>query len=235
MLGEKDKAAAKPKAPAGWRASRALALLELALVAFIFYADHRHWVPVSKTPFLLLLGWLSLRLRGLGWSDVGFSFFRSKADSIVIGVLAGAALEAFQLLVTQPYLARLFGQQPDLSDFHKLAGNIKLSLLALALTWTLAAFGEEMVWRGYVMNRVADLGRRRWAAWLLSALVVSAVFGFAHEYQGITGWAEEAIAGLALALLYFATRRNLAVPIVAHGVADTIDVVLMYLGRFPGM
>jgi membrane protease YdiL (CAAX protease family) len=32
-------------------------------------------------------------------------------------------------------------------------------LLFVALSWTLAAFREEMVYRGYLMNRVAGLFR----------------------------------------------------------------------------
>jgi CAAX protease family protein len=155
--------------------------------------------------------------------------------TIAIGVALGALLETFQLLVTQPILARLFGRQPDLELFRMLTGNIKMTLLFIALSWTLAAFGEEMVWRGYVMNRVADLLSRRKPSWMLSLVIVSVVFGLAHGYQGLTGWIEEGLAGLALGLMYLRTGDNLAVPIVAHGVCDTIDVVLIFFGKMPGM
>jgi hypothetical protein len=57
----------------------------------------------------------------------------------------------------------------------------------------------------------------------------------AHANQGMTGVIEEGIAGLWLGILYLGTGRNLAVPIIAHGVADTIDVVLIFLGKYPGM
>lgn len=65
----------------GWRDSRWLALVEFALVALIFYADHRGWIPISKTPELFLLGWLSLRLRKLRWRDVGLTRRYSRKDS----------------------------------------------------------------------------------------------------------------------------------------------------------
>ena len=45
--------------------------LELALFAGVFWADAAGYVPLSKTPFLLLIAWGSLWLRGLGWRDVG--------------------------------------------------------------------------------------------------------------------------------------------------------------------
>jgi membrane protease YdiL (CAAX protease family) len=116
-----------------------------------------------------------------------------------------------------------------------LTGNLKMTALFVALSWTLAAFGEEMVWRGYVMNRFADVGSRTPRAWIASLVLVSVVFGLAHGYQGITGWVEEGIAGLALGLMYYRTGRNLCVPIIAHGVCDTIDMVLIFYGKLPGM
>ena len=204
---------AGPPEDAGWRRSRWLALAEFAVVGLIFYADSRHLIPLSKTPFLFLLGWGSLRLRGLRWRDVGLTRDRAWIAVIGLGVGAGLLMEAFQLFVSQPLLVRLTGEQPDLSDFRSLHGNLKLLLVFLALTWTLAAFGEELVWRGYLMNRAADLGKRTRAAWVVSLLAVNAVFGFAHAYQGITGILDESLMGFLLGLLYLGRLApNLAVP-----------------------
>ena len=137
--------------------------------------------------------------------------------------------------MSQPLLIRLTGKQPDLHDFADLRGNITLLLIYLALTWTLAAFGEEMVWRGYLMNRVADLVGGTRNAWIVSLILVHCAFGLAHLYQGITGIIDEGLAGLLLGVLYLTSRRNLSIPIVAHGVTDTIDMLLIFLGKYPGM
>ena len=211
------------------------AVLEFTLIAVIFYADYRGWIPISKTPELLLLAWISLRARGLRWRDIGLDRRKSWAWILAVGVLLGAGLEVFQLTVTQPILSRWLGRQPDLEMFRNVRGNLAMAAFFIALSWTLAAFGEEMFWRGYFMNRVADIFGRGRTAWALSLVIVSAVFGLAHGYQGLTGWIEEGIAGLALGLLYLRTGNNLWVPIIAHGVSDTIDMVLMYLGKMPGM
>jgi len=218
----------------GWRQSKWLALAEFAIVALIFVADHYHLVPISKTPFLLLLGWISLRVRKIKWRDVGFTRNRSWGMTLALGFGLGLILELFQLFITQPLVARFTGKQPDLSDFRILHGNMKYALLGVALSWTLAAFGEELVWRGYLMNRVADLGRGSRFAWICSLLLVSAVFGSTHSDQGLTGQIIEGIAGFFLGLIYLRTGKNLAVPIVAHGVSDTLDMVLLFLGKYPG-
>jgi membrane protease YdiL (CAAX protease family) len=218
-----------------WRQSKWLILAELIVVALIFVADARHLIFFSKTPWLFAFAWLSLRVRKLRWRDVGLSRYRTWKITLLYGVAAGVLLEAFQLFVSQPFLVRVLGKQPDLEVFRALHGNIKWTLLALAGTWTIAAFGEEMVYRGYLMNRVADLMNRTRAAWIVSLIVVHVGFGLAHAYQGVTGVIDEGLAGLLLGVIYLRTGRNLAVPIIAHGITDSIDFLLIFLGKFPGM
>ena len=150
------------------------------------------------------------------------------------GVGAGLLREAFELFVSQPLLIRITEKQPDLSDFQAIYGNLKWTLILLALTWPLAAFGEEMVWRGYLMNRVADLGKNKRLAWIVRLVAVNTMFGFAHSYQRITGIIDEGLMGVLLGLFYLGTGCNLSVPIVAHGIADSVDLLLICLGEYTG-
>jgi membrane protease YdiL (CAAX protease family) len=85
------------------------------------------------------------------------------------------------------------------------------------------------------MNRVADLLNRTRTAWIVSLIVVHVVFGLSHSAQGLTGMIDEGFMGLPLGILYLRTGRNLAVPTVAHGVQDTIDIILLCCGMYPGM
>jgi len=84
------------------------------------------------------------------------------------------------------------------------------------------------------MNRVAGLFRDRRVAWLVSLIVVSFLFGLGHIDQGVTGQVENMINGLLLGTIFLATGCNLWAAIIAHGVTDTLDVVLLYLGKYPG-
>jgi len=222
-------------APVGWRQSKWLAAAELVIVILIFVADARHLIFFSKTPALVALGWISLRARKIGWRGVGLTLYKSWKITLSLGIAAGVVMEGLELFITQPLLVKWLGKQPDLDTFRALHGNLKWTFLALVASWILAAFGEEMVYRGYLMNRVADLLNRTRAAWVLSLIVVHVGFGFAHAYQGATGIIDEGLMGLLLGLIYLRTGRNLAVPIVAHGVSDSIDVLLMFFGRYPGM
>jgi membrane protease YdiL (CAAX protease family) len=41
--------------------------------------------------------------------------------------------------------------------------------------------------------------------------------------------------GIVLGLFYLGTGCNLSIPIVAHGIADTVDLLLIFLGEYTGM
>ncbi|MGB2603381.1 MAG: CPBP family intramembrane glutamic endopeptidase [Candidatus Sulfotelmatobacter sp.] len=233
--GAHDVQAQPENATVSWRQSKWLAAGELVVVALIFAADARHLIPLSKTPFLLAFAWISLWVRKIGWRRVGLTPYRNWKVTLGLGVGAGLLLEGFELFVSQPLLVRWLGKQPDLETFRALNGNLKWTLIAIAGAWTLAAFGEEMVYRGYLMNRVADLLNRTRRAWIISLIAVHVGFGLAHAYQGMTGAIDEGLMGLLLGLIYLRTGRNLSVPIVAHGVSDSIDFVLIFLGKYPGM
>ncbi len=83
-----------------WRDSRWLLAFEVATIAAIFYADAQHRLPLSKTPFLFILGWISIRLRGQPWTDVGLKRSSNWARLLFIGLIVGVGMEALELFVS---------------------------------------------------------------------------------------------------------------------------------------
>lgn len=215
--------------------SKPLAAVELLLAILIIVGGLVGIIPFSSTPFVLLFGWLMIWLRGVGWRDLGLRRPTSWRSTLLLGVAIGVGYQYFSLYVTEPLIARLTGQLPDVSQFAPLIGNKFFLILSIILSWTLAAFGEELVFRAYLMNRVADLVGPRRAGWLISLIVASIIFGITHLYQGISGIIVITITGLLLGALYLATGRNLWVPIIAHGVNDTVGFLLIFLGKYPGL
>jgi membrane protease YdiL (CAAX protease family) len=214
--------------------SKFLFVVELLVIASVFHLDWIGILPVSKVPYLFLLGWMSIRLRGVRWKDLGLKFDQPFSRLLAIGLVVGIGMEALELFATQPLLTKLLNQGPDLRQYKVLIENAKLLILGIVLAWILAAFGEETVYRGYLTNRCAEIFGKSMLAWIASAILVTLLFGFAHFHQGPTGVIENIIDGGILATVYFATGRNLWAPIIAHGIQDTIDVVLIYSGWYPG-
>ena len=215
--------------------NKRLFALELAIILLLFVADAYHWVPAGKTAYLFALAWMSLRMRGFRWRDVGFARPDNWLLAIGLGVVAGAAMSALELFATQPLFVSLTGVEPNLSDVAAIRDDAGAFALTLAVVWLLGVFGEELVYRGYMMTRFARLMAGDGTAWMLSLAVVSLLFGFGHIGQGITGMLENVVNGLLLGALYLASGRNLVAPIIAHGVANSIDLTLIFLGRYPGL
>jgi hypothetical protein len=144
-------------------------------------------------------------------------------------------MELLGLWVTTPLISAAFGAEPDNSGLKAIQGNLSLLLVFLGLSWALAAFGEEICFRGFLQERLARLLGGSRAAWCASVALSSMLFGWGHTEQGVSGWVQEGLNGMWLGLLFLATGRNLAAPIVAHGVSNTLAFVLIYFGRYPGL
>jgi membrane protease YdiL (CAAX protease family) len=209
--------------------------LEIAVFVAIVVADAWRLVPLTQTVLLLPLVWLALRLRREPWSTIGFFRPKNLPWHIAAGVVAGIALELSAVLVTTPWISALTGTEPDYSDFKAIQGNLTLLAVFLALSWTLAAFGEEICFRGFLMERLARVCGGSRGAWAASLVASSVLFGWGHTEQGLSGWIQEGWSGFLLGVLFLLAKRNLVVPIVAHGVSNTVAFVLIYLGRYPGL
>jgi membrane protease YdiL (CAAX protease family) len=210
-------------------------LFEVAALIGLTIADMQGWVPVSRTPFLVLLAWVSLRLRGMAWREIGLRRPERWSAAVALGVGAGLAIEAFANFVTTPMIATVTGRPPELSDFQPLIGNLPLLLTLVAVNWVLAAFGEELAFRGYLLNRAGEVTGQSRLGWTVSLLAVSVFFGIGHATQGVTGIIQESLSGAWLGVLYLACGRTLTIPVVAHGVSNTLALILMYFGTYPGL
>jgi len=223
--------------PGGFRdalRARRLVLPELLVAAAILAAGFAGILPFSATPFLLVFGVVSLWLRGEGARAVGLAFRPDWGRTLLLGSGVGIGYQGFSLYVAEPAIARLTGKLPDVSLFAPLAGNVHFLLISLAVAWTLAAVGEEFVYRGYLLTRIArGLGDTP-RVWLGALAVTTILFGVGHRYQGASGMISAGLGGLAFGLLYLATGRNLWVAVIAHGTMDTLGFLLLFLGKYPG-
>lgn len=183
-------------------------------------------------PLALILVWArsgrgSLAALGLRW-------MRPRGRWLMIGFALALVLYAVKMFGVRP-LARVFWPQPtDVSLFEPIKGNLTNLLVYLIFMWILAAFAEELIWRGFVMTRLAALGRDTRMAWLLALVASSAIFGSLHLYQGPRGVFLATISGAIYGVLFLASGRprSLLLPIVVHGVGNTLSFVLIYFDLY---
>ncbi len=185
-------------------------------------------------PFAILLlfviAWVSLYIRHMSWRAVGLARPSHWGVTLGLGVLIGVGYQALDTVLIGPLLQRITGEAVNLSQFNILRGNLTALIASLILTWTEAAFIEEMVFRGYLLNRLLDLFGRERTGVIFALLVQAALFGLGHTYQDFTGVLDTALAGLLIGFLYLRFRRNLLLPILVHGIIDTTGFLLIYSG-----
>lgn len=188
---------------------------------------------------MLVTIWIGLRLRGQTWKHLGLrtelggfrGLVRTLLQSIVVLVVAVAAFVAGSVLMAN--VAPAPGGA-DLSGYAYLQGNLPMLLLALAAVYVVSSFGEEAIYRGFLLTRLEEIGGGGRAALILAVVISSVVFGLVHFDWGPVGVVQTTLMGLALAISYLVLKRNLWVLILAHAYMDTALLVQLYLGPSAG-
>ena len=209
---------------------RVISAVEL-LVGIVVVIGHNvfHIFP-NEVPILVVLGLVSVRLRDGGFSAMGFRRPPSWPRLLVIASVAAAARLLLGQFVIDPLTAQFWPAAAAPAGAEAITGNLGYALLALLIVWCFAAFGEEIAYRGYLVTRGADIGNRSSAAYWVSVVVVSVLFGYGHYYKGPAGIVDSGVAGLILGAAYLASGRVLWTTILAHGFIDTFGVGALYLG-----
>jgi CAAX protease family protein len=210
--------------------SRWLSAAELAVGAFIVIGHNVYHIVPNEVPILFVLALISFRLRDGSWTAMGLTRPASWRNTILLALTAAVLRIVLGNFVIDPLTAHFWPPAIAPKGAAAATHNLKVALEYLAIVWTFAAFGEEISYRGYLLNRAADLGRRTDAAYWAAVLVSSVLFGYGHYYKGPSGMVDSGVAGLILGTTYVLSGRNLWACILAHGFIDTFGVVCVYLG-----
>jgi len=210
---------------------RLVSFVEVLLGSFIVIGHNVFRIVPNEVPILFALFWISNRLRYGRWRAEQLARPKSWFKTLVIAVAAVAVLQLGSELAIQPIAQHIWRRPEQMSSLFSIpALDWKLALRNLALVWSFAAFGEEISYRGYLLTRAADLGRRSKPAYLAAVLYVAVLFGFGHFYKGPAGVMDSAYSGLVLGAAYLLSGRNLWAAILAHGLSDTVAVVALFMG-----
>lgn len=200
-----------------------ISIIELAAIGTTILLD-------LFMPTLVILGLMivSLLIRRENIAMIGFK--RPQSWTAMIGfAFAGAfGLQLFDAGLLMPVLNRLTGATIDYSGFAHLQGNLGQLLIILALSWTLAALGEEMAYRGYLQKALGKLFGSRLPGVIMTALISSLLFGLAHTEQGLIGVAVTTSDALFFTWLKRKFDNNLWAAILAHGFYNSLGVIIFY-------
>ena len=211
-------------------ASRALSAFEFCFGAFIVIGHNVFHIVPNEVIVLSVIGLISIRLRDGSWSAVGFKRPVSWRRLLLIALFAAILRILLGQFLVEPVTGFFWPKPTAPALANEITGNIKIALIALLLVWTFAAFGEEIAYRGYLLTRAADIGRRSVAAYWIGIVLVSILFGYGHYYKGASGVIDSGVAGVILGAAYMLAGRNLWASIFAHGFIDTFGVFDAFFG-----
>lgn len=214
----------------GWRQSRWLSATEFLIGAGIVIGHNVYHVLPNEVPILFVVGWISIHFRNGGWKTVGFKLPKSWKRTAVFAICTAVVRILLGLFLIDPISTRIWPPEKTSGVISRAHGDWKAALTALLIIWTFAAFGEELGYRGYLLNRGAEVGNHSTLAYWISMLAVAVLFGYGHWYKGPAAILDSGTAGLVLGAAYLLSSRNLWVPVLAHGLIDTAVVIATFLG-----
>ncbi len=185
---------------------------------------------------MLLTVWLGIKIRGEDCRSFGLSFkipsFKESLKIFLMSLLA-FVLAMVGFGIGSVIMANITGipEQADMSSYAFLQDNIGLLLLTLAGVYAASSFGEEVIYRGFLINRMAAIGLNTKMANITAVIISSIIFGLVHYSWGTMGMVQTGFMGLALGLCYIYMNKRLWILILAHAYMDTILMVQLYLAN----
>jgi CAAX protease family protein len=207
----------------------------LALMYSVRYVGHRSGYVQNVGAVAVLFGMVLatglLATRGETWGMLGWRRPNNLGTATAWTIGTFVALMLILPILLQPIATALRLPPQHFEQLGDLRGNTgRFLFLLLPLSWGTAAFGEELLYRGFFNTRLARALGSTPVALVTAALGQAALFGFAHLYLGPTGVLNAFAIGLVSAGVYAASGRNLWPLIIAHGLVDTVGLTALRLG-----
>ena len=216
---------------------RALGEIVASLAAFLIAAvllGPLLGVPLAAVALFggLIVATLFLRLAGRTWRSLGLAL-PSDPGSAAVGVLAVTLICLGLVYAVLVPALEAAGLPPlDLSLIRQAVRGDPLTytMTMIFVVWGSAAFAEELLFRGFVLNRLEAVFRGVPGELSLAVGAQALVFGLFHAYQGPVGIIVTGLVGIVMAVAYLRFDRNLWVPVLAHGTINSIAVTGLYVG-----
>lgn len=208
-------------------------LTRIGIVAAILLLAHYKWLPMPwRLPAVGLLAMAWIRIETGGLAAMGLRWPVSARTTLGWALLVTLAITCIVTPFVEPLVNRLTGTDVDYSGYGALKGNLPVALSLLGKAMLSAAIGEELVYRGFLLHQLSALFGGGRLAMVAAVVLGSAVFGYAHAPQGLSGMLVTGIAGAIAGAVWFASGRNLWAAMLAHALVDAWGIATLYYGWY---
>ena len=176
----------------------------------------------------IFVAWLWLRADravGRAWN---FSLPDGVGRTLLYGVAGAIAIGAIFLGGTF-ILGQMGMEMPDVDLIMDMVAESPLSLLLwiVLVACFSAGLGEELIYRGFLFDRLLQLKGLRGSIWP-AALIQAFLFSLPHAYQGVGGILLTGIVGVFFAWLRIAAKWSLWPLVIAHALYDAVALTAGY-------
>jgi membrane protease YdiL (CAAX protease family) len=184
--------------------------------------------PVILRPITgFFVAWWLLHWRGLGWNAVGLRKPASWGTALIGCVVLYLANMALSHWIA-PALAQLITPIAQPSFILYIRGNLGAFLLWLGIGIVVGGFMEECLFRGFLLNRVAEMFGGTKVALAIAVVAQAVLFGMLHIYGGAFAATFAALAALASGVIYLLVGRNLWPVIAVHATWNSVSIWGVY-------
>jgi len=209
--------------------TKVLPIITIILIFLFWNSSFSNAYLVIILPMLvvLLASYLEFKsdfLKRHGFSNVNFT----KKNILIHAPVIALGLFLLYAYFLLPVVTYITNKPIDYSDFDAIKGNPSGLIFLLVFVWISAAFGEEIVWRGYFMKQFIKFFGHGKISLTLNILLCGGLFGMMHSYQGLTGQIVTAILGMILSFIFHKKKYDLWLNVAIHGFFDTIAILALY-------
>lgn len=183
----------------------------------------------------IIVATMFMKKEGIKWKNLGFFLPKGRRDWLInLGLAFLTVIIVFLVmgLILDPILSYYGLEKPTdvASRFQFFLGKpLYFILYLVTVVWIGAALGEELLMRGFLLNRLSDFFGKSKFGWVVSLLVHAAFFGMLHSYQGLAGIITTAFIALVFGTVYLVAKKRLFPVIIAHMVINTISLTAFFL------
>ncbi|MDB5022440.1 MAG: family intrarane metalloprotease [Mucilaginibacter sp.] len=202
---------------------------DVIMIAFVMLFAHYGHLPVYAFPFVVLgVTWIYLNLNGESFSAIGFRFSDLRWRAFYTGGATGLAYAAFHFWILGRLITHLGFKSANLSDFNFSRHHFINDILLLLLAALLVIPYQEIVFRGFIFNRVKAMFK---GSFVISGLITSILFAIYHWQQGVGAVIAIFIFALFITGLYKVFKGNLWYLIFFRLAYDVFMLTMILLGK----
>jgi membrane protease YdiL (CAAX protease family) len=206
-------------------------LVDILMIAFVMLFPHYGHLPMYAYPFVVLgIVWIYLNLNGESFNSIGFRFSDLKWRAFYVGGAMGLLYAAFHYWLLGPFITHLGFKSANLSDFNFIRHHFINYILLLLLAAFLVIPYEEIIFRGFIFNRIRAIFRSG-SSFIVSGLITSMLFALYHWQEGLGAVIAIFIFALFITWLYKLFKGNLWYLIFFHILYDTFMLTVILLGK----